>query len=61
MVEEYAARDQSTTTPLAGPTPGTRDALTEILRDGAKRAGMSLSAFQGRDYSRALWTRPRQK
>ena len=46
-VEEcYAAVDQSTTVPLAGPTPGSRDAPTEVLRDEAKRAGRSVSAFQ---------------
>ena len=46
MLQCYAAVDQSTTVPLAGPKPGTRDALTEVLRDEAKRAGMSESAFQ---------------
>ena len=29
--------DQSTTLPIAGPTPGARDVLTELLRDGARR------------------------
>ena len=29
--------DQSTTLPIAGPTSGTRDVLTELLRDGARR------------------------
>ncbi len=37
MVEEYAAVQESTTLPIAGPTPGTRDVLTELLRDGARR------------------------
>ena len=37
MAEEYAAVDQSTTLPIAGPTPGTTDVLTDILRDGARR------------------------
>ena len=29
--------DQSTTLPLAGPTPGSQDALTELLRCGARK------------------------
>ena len=37
MVEEYAAVDQSTTLPIAGPTPGCQDVLTDLLRDGARR------------------------
>jgi transposase-like protein len=37
MAEEYAAVDQSTTLPIAGPTPGTQDILTALLRDGARR------------------------
>ena len=37
MAEEYAAVDQSTTLPIAGPTPDTKDALTEILRSGARK------------------------
>ena len=37
MVEEYAAVDQSTTVPIAGPMTGSRDALTDLLRDGARR------------------------
>jgi putative transposase len=37
LAEEYAAVDQSTTLAIAGPTPGTQDLLTEILRDGARR------------------------
>jgi putative transposase len=37
MAKEYAAVDKSTTLPIAGPTVGSEDALTEVLRDGAKR------------------------
>jgi putative transposase len=37
MAEEYAAVDQSTTLPIAGPMPGTIDVLTDLLRDGARR------------------------
>ena len=37
MAEEYAAVDQSTTLPLAGPTPGSQDVLTELLRCGARK------------------------
>jgi putative transposase len=37
MAEEYAAVDQSTTLPIAGPTPGSQDVLTEILRSGARK------------------------
>src|ERR1700761_5124906 len=37
MVEEYAAVEESTTLPISGPMPGTQDALTDILRDGARR------------------------
>lgn len=37
MAEEYAAVGESTTLPIAGPTTGTRDALTDLLRDGARR------------------------
>jgi putative transposase len=37
MVEEYAAVDQSTTLPIAGPMTGTQDILTDLLRDGARR------------------------
>ena len=29
--------DQSTTLPMAGPTTGSRDVLTDVLRDGARR------------------------
>lgn len=29
--------DQSTTLPMAGPTTGSRDVLTDLLRDGARR------------------------
>jgi transposase-like protein len=37
VAEEYAAVDQSTTLPIAGPTPGSQDVLTDLLRDGARR------------------------
>jgi putative transposase len=37
MAEEYAAVDQSTTLPIAGPTTGSHDVLTELLRSGARR------------------------
>jgi transposase-like protein len=37
MAEEYAAVDQSTTLTIAGPTPGSQDVLTEILRSGARK------------------------
>jgi transposase-like protein len=37
MAEEYAAVDQSTTVPIAGPTLGSQDILTALLRDGARR------------------------
>ena len=37
MVEEYAAVEESTTLPIAGPTPGSKDVLTDLLRDGARR------------------------
>jgi putative transposase len=37
LAEEYAAVHQSTTLPIAGPTSGTQDVLTELLRDGARR------------------------
>jgi putative transposase len=37
LAEEYAAVDQSTTLPIAGPMPGTIDVLTDLLRDGARR------------------------
>jgi transposase-like protein len=37
VAEEYAAVQESTTLPIAGPTPGTRDVLTDLLRDGARR------------------------
>jgi transposase-like protein len=37
MAEEYAAVDQSTTLPLAEPTPGSQDVLTELLRCGARK------------------------
>jgi putative transposase len=37
MVEEYAAVDQFTNLPIAGPTSGTQDVLTALLRDGARR------------------------
>jgi transposase-like protein len=37
MVEEYAAVEQSTTLPIARPMPGSKDALTDLLRDGARR------------------------
>src|SRR6478672_7299938 len=37
MVEEYAAVGESTTLPIVGPMPDTKDALTDILRDGARR------------------------
>src|SRR3954452_9430505 len=37
MAEEYAAVEESTILPIAGPTPGTRDVLTDLLRDGARR------------------------
>src|SRR5262249_5423348 len=53
--ECYAAVDQSTTVPLAGPTPGSREALTEVLRDEAKRAGMSVSAFQHPFHVNSTW------
>ena len=37
MAKEYAAVDKSTTLPIAGPTLSSQDALTEVLREGAKR------------------------
>src|ERR1700760_3270760 len=37
MVEEYAAVGESTTLPIAGPLPDTKDALTDLLREGARR------------------------
>jgi putative transposase len=37
MAEEYAAVHESTTLPMAGPTPGSQDVLTDLLRDGARR------------------------
>jgi transposase-like protein len=37
VAEEYAAVDQSTTLPIAGPTPGSQDVLTELLRCGARK------------------------
>jgi putative transposase len=37
MAEEYAAVDQSTTVPIAGPMTGSHDVLTDLLRDGARR------------------------
>jgi putative transposase len=37
MVEEYAAVHESTTLPITGPMSAAKDALTEILRDGARR------------------------
>ena len=37
MAEEYAAVDESTILRIAGPTPGTRDVLTDLLRDDAWR------------------------
>ena len=37
MVEEYAAVEESTTLPIAGPMPDTKDALTDLLREGARR------------------------
>lgn len=37
MAEEYAAVEESTTLPIAGPITGSRDALTDLLRDGARR------------------------
>jgi putative transposase len=37
MVEEYAAVGESTTLPIAGPMPATKDVLTDLLREGARR------------------------
>jgi putative transposase len=37
MAEEYAAVEESTILPLAGPTPGAKDVLTDLLRAGARR------------------------
>jgi hypothetical protein len=37
MVEEYAAVGESTTLPISGPMPSTKNDLTDILRDGARR------------------------
>jgi transposase-like protein len=37
MVEEYAAVGESTTPPISGPMPAIKDALTDILRQGARR------------------------
>src|SRR4051794_35178600 len=37
MVEEYAAVEESNTLPISGPMPATKDALTDILRRGARR------------------------
>lgn len=37
MAEEYAAVGESTTLPIAGPISGSKDALTDVLRDGARR------------------------
>jgi transposase-like protein len=37
MVEEYAAVEESTTLPISGPMPATKDVLTDLLREGARR------------------------
>src|ERR1700740_612173 len=37
MVDEYAAVEESTTLPIAGPMAPSKDALTDLLRDGARR------------------------
>ena len=37
MAEEYAAVGESTTLPITGPMPDTKDALTDLLREGARR------------------------
>jgi putative transposase len=37
MAEEYAVVGESTTLPIAGPMPDTKDALTDLLREGARR------------------------
>jgi len=37
MTEEYAAVEESTILPLAGPIPGAKDVLTDLLRAGARR------------------------
>jgi putative transposase len=37
MAEEYAAVQESTIATIAGPAAGSRDALTDLLRDGARR------------------------
>jgi putative transposase len=37
MAQEYAAVDHSTTLPIAGPSLGGHDVLTELLRSGARR------------------------
>jgi putative transposase len=37
LAEEYAAVQESTIASIAGPTVGGRDALTDLLRDGARR------------------------
>src|SRR4051794_40818327 len=37
MVEEYAAVGESTALPIAGTITGSRDILTDLLRDGARR------------------------
>jgi transposase-like protein len=37
LAEEYAAVQESTIATIAGPTAGSRDALTDLLRDGARR------------------------
>jgi putative transposase len=37
LAKEYAAVEKSTTLPMVQPTTSSHDALTEVLRDGAKR------------------------
>ena len=50
MAEEYAAEDQSTTLPIAGPTPGSQDVLTELLRSGARKL-LAEAIEAGQDFA----------
>lgn len=45
MAEEYAAVEESTTLPIAGPTSASRDVLTALLRDGARRLLAEVAAW----------------
>jgi transposase-like protein len=45
LVEEYAAVHESTTLPITGPMPDTKDALTDLLREGARRLLAEVAAW----------------